>query len=99
MFKLSDHHAAFPVVFHNANIIDNLQRRLPGQQRDAGIALALGAVGINMVAFDTLQSLVDLIGLGLGFLQQNTVGIQQCKCFGKALALYDAGGIRRTLVH
>ena len=46
-----------------------------------------------MVAVDALQRLVDLIGLGLGFLQQNAVGIKPRERFGKALALYRANAV------
>jgi hypothetical protein len=77
----------------NADIADNLQRLFPGQDGDAGITFAFGTAGINLVAVDALQRFVDLVGLGLGFLQQNAVGIKQLKRFGKAFALHSANAV------
>jgi hypothetical protein len=48
---------------------DDLQRLIAGKNSHARIALAFGAVGINPLAVNAFQRLVDLLGLGLGFLQ------------------------------
>lgn len=76
-----------------ADVAQNLQRLLPAQQRDAGIALALGRIGVNVVTVYAGQGLGDLIFLGLGFLQQDAIGVDSSQSFGKTFALHGANAV------
>ena len=93
MLEFGDDHAAFLVVLAYAYVADDLQRLLFGKNSHPGIALAFGAVRIYVIAVYAFQGLFYLLGLGLGFLQQNTVGIKQLKRFGKAFALHRANAV------
>ena len=90
---LGGEHPALLVVLLHPHVAGDRQGCLPAEDGDAGVTLAHGGITADVVAVDAVQGGVDLLVLGLGFLQAEHVRIQCFEGFGEIFLDHGAQAI------